>query len=196
MDTTRRRVARIVTEVLSPAVVAVALPLAVAWHATGQSVLATVAWGVVVAVFFSVLPMVFLVRGARKGRWEGHWVRDRADRTVPLLVCLLSAMVGMVIMLTGGAPDELLALSWAMIITLAVCLVVTRWWKISVHAAVAGGAVVMLAFVYGPWMLSLALLAALVCWARVEVEDHTPAQVTLGALVGPVVGGATFFAML
>jgi membrane-associated phospholipid phosphatase len=74
--------------------------------------------------------------------------------------------------------------------------VITRWWKISVHAAVAGGAVVMLAFVYGPWMLSLALLAALVCWARVEVEDHTPAQVTLGVLVGPVVGGATFFAML
>src|SRR6201999_405565 len=93
MDTTRA--ARVVTEVLSPAVVAVALPLVGAGHATGHDPLATAAWGVVVAVFFSVLPMVFLVRGARSGRWDGHWVRDRAHRMVPLLVCLLSALAGM-----------------------------------------------------------------------------------------------------
>ncbi len=195
MDTTGRRVAKIVTEVLSPAVVAVALPLAVAWHATGYDAVATVAWGVVIAIFFCVLPMAFLVRGARRGRWDGHWVRDRAHRMVPLLVCLGSALAGMVVMLVGGAPRELVALAWAMIITLAACLVITRWWKVSVHAAVAGGAVAMLAFVYGPWLLVLVALVALVCWARVAVEDHTVAQVVVGAALGPVVGGAAFLAL-
>jgi hypothetical protein len=36
---------------------------------------------------------------------------------------------------------------------------------------------------------------ALVCWARVTVEDHTVAQVVAGALLGPVVGGAVFLAL-
>jgi hypothetical protein len=193
MDSTRA--AHIVTEVLSPAVVAVALPLVVAWHATGHDLLATAVWGVVVAVFFSVLPMVFLVRGARSGKWDGHWVRERAHRTVPLLVCLLSALAGMAVMLVGGAPRELVALSWAMIVTLVACLVITRWWKISVHAAVAGGAVAMTTLLFGPWLLLLVALLVLVCWARVRLTDHTVAQVVAGALVGPVVGGAVFLAL-
>ncbi|HEY7592335.1 MAG TPA: hypothetical protein VH969_04215 [Actinophytocola sp.] len=195
MDITARRTALVVTELLSPAVVAVALPLAVAWHATGYDVPATLGWIAVVAIFFCVLPMAFLVHGARRGRWDGHWVRDRAHRTVPLLVCLASALAGMVVMLVAGAPRELVALAWAMIITLAVCLVITRWWKVSVHATVAGGAVAMLSFVYGPWFLLLALLVALVCWARVAVADHTATQVAVGALLGPLVGGAVFLAL-
>jgi membrane-associated phospholipid phosphatase len=195
VDTTARRAALIVTEVLSPAVVVVALPLAVAWHATGYEPLQTLGWGVLVAIFYSVLPMAFLVRGARRGRWEGHWVRDRAHRTVPLLVCLASALAGTAVMLAGGAPTELVALAWALIVTGVACLVITRWWKVSVHATVAGGAVAMVSYVYGPWWLLLAVLVALVCWARVVVEDHTVAQVVVGTLLGPVVGGAVFLAL-
>jgi membrane-associated phospholipid phosphatase len=192
MDITWRRAAGVVTEVLSPAVVVIALLLAVAWRATGHDVVATVGWSLLIAVFFSLLPMAYLVRGARRGRWDGHWVRDRAHRTVPLLVCLSSALAGVVIMLVGGAPRQVMALAWAMILTLVACLVITRWWKVSVHATVAGGAVAMVTLLYGPWLLLLALLVALVCWARVVVEDHTVAQVVAGAVLGPVVGGAVF----
>jgi len=189
------RLARIVTEALSPAVVVLLLPLAVAWHATGGSLAATVGWGVLVAVFYSVLPMAFLVHGARRGRWDGHWVRDRAQRTVPLLMCLVSALAGMGVMLLFDAPDAVVALAWAMICTLVACLVITRWWKISVHAAVAGGAVAMVTFLYGPWLLVLVPLVALVCWSRVAVTDHTVGQVLAGALLGPLVGGAIFLAL-
>jgi membrane-associated phospholipid phosphatase len=139
--------------------------------------------------------MAFLVRGARRGRWDGHWVRDRAHRTVPLLMCLASGLAGMAIMLLGGAPREVIALAWAMILTLVACLVITRWWKVSVHATVAGGAVAMVTLLYGPWLLLLAVLVVLVCWARVMVADHTVAQVVVGAVLGPVVGGAVFLAL-
>lgn len=199
MDTTVRpagyRTARIVTEVLSPAVVVVALPLAVAWHATGHDVAATAGWGLLVAVFYSVIPMAIGIRGARRGRWDGHWVRDREHRFVPLLLCLVSALVGLAIMLFGSAPREVIALAWSMITTLVACLVITRRWKVSVHATVAGGAVAMVTFLYGPWLLLLTLLVALVCWSRVVVEDHTVAQVVVGALLGPLVGGAVFLAL-
>ena len=66
-----RLVARLVTEVCSSAVVIMLLPFAVAWVATGHRVWLTVGWGLLIAVFSSVLPMAFIVRGARRGRWDG-----------------------------------------------------------------------------------------------------------------------------
>jgi len=86
-----------------------------------------------------------------------------------------------------GAPRELVALVAAMGVGLIVSLLVTLLWKISVHVAVVAGAVVILVLVFGPLLLVLAPLVALVGWARVEVADHTPAQVTAGRGLGATV---------
>jgi membrane-associated phospholipid phosphatase len=191
-STFAHRVARVVTEVCSPAVVVLLLPLAVAWHATGYRIGPTIGWGLVVAVFSSVLPMAFIVRGARLGRWDGHHVRNREGRLVPLVLCLASTALGLAILLFGHAPSDVVALDVAMLVTLLVCTVITRWWKISLHAAVAGGAAATLVLLYGPFLLVLVPVVVLVAWSRVEVSDHTVTQVVAGALVGPILGGAVF----
>ncbi|TCO48865.1 hypothetical protein [Actinocrispum wychmicini] len=186
------RLAKVVTEVLSPAVIVVLLPFAVAWNATGHALVRTVVWALVVAVFYSVLPMVFIVRGARRGQWDGHWVRERERRFVPLMMCLLSALVGLVILLAWDAPRDVVALAWSMVTVLVACVVITRWWKVSLHATVAGGAVATVILIYGWIMAVLIPLVALVAWARVKVRDHTAGQVVVGAFLGPVVGGVVF----
>ncbi|HEX6360232.1 hypothetical protein [Actinophytocola sp.] len=189
------RAARVVTEVLSPIVIVVALVLAVAWQGTGYALVPTLAWSLLVAVFYSAIPMVILVRGARRGRWGGHWVAERERRFVPFLLSLGSALVGLVIMLVGGAPRVVVALAWSMITIVVACLVITRWWKVSVHATVASGAAATIVLLYGPWYLVLVAGVALVCWARVTVAAHTVAQVVVGALLGPIVGGVVFLTL-
>ncbi|SDC14119.1 hypothetical protein [Actinokineospora iranica] len=192
LATTGGRLARVASEVFSPAVVVLVLPLAVAWSATGHDLGQTVLWGLEVALFSSVLPMVFIVRGARRGRWDTHHVRDREHRLLPLTVGLASTAVGIAILVLGNAPRAVLALSLSMFATLVVCIAVTRSWKVSLHAAVAGGAVAMAALLYGWWALALLAPLVLVCWSRVVLGDHTVAQVLVGVLLGPVVGGAVF----
>lgn len=187
-----RIVAQVVTEACSPAVVVLVLPLAVAWHATAHRIGPTVAWGLVVALFSSILPTVFIVRGARRGRWDGHHVRNREGRLVPLALCLASTVVGLVVLLAGGAPHDLVALDLAMLATLFVCTGITRWWKVSLHAAVAGGGAATMVLIYGLWWLFLVPAVALVGWARVRLTDHTVAQAVAGAVTGPVVGGVVF----
>jgi len=189
---TRSRVARTVTEVCSPAIVVVLLPIAVAWHATGHRVGPTVLWGLVVAVFSSVLPMVFIMRGARLGRWDGHHVRNREGRLVPLVLALGSTAVGLAILLFGHAPRDVIALDVAMLVTLFACTIVTRWWKISLHSAVSGGAVATLTLLYGPLWLAGVAIVILIGWSRVAIGDHTVTQVIAGALIGPILGGAIF----
>ena len=186
-----RRLARLVTEVLAPAPVVAALLLAVAWRSAPTPAEA-VTWALLAAAFCSALPMLYILRGVRRGRLTDHHVRLRRQRRGPLLVAGASVLVGLALLLAAGAPRAVVALVGAGGVGLAVAVAITLVWKISVHAAVAAGAVVVLVLVFGPALLVLAPLVALSAWARVQLEDHTPAQVAGGAAVGATVAGVVF----
>ncbi|XVV05363.1 hypothetical protein ACQPW3_08205 [Actinosynnema sp. CA-248983] len=200
---TRRRVARLATEVLAPWVWVLGLPLAIGWHATQQP-LPALLWGLVVGIFGSVIPMVVIVRGARQGKWDSHHVTNREGRVIPFVACTSSLAIGIAVLVLGDAPHQMLALALAMFATLVVCVAITfalpvdgsRGWKISMHAAVAAGASLMLVIAYGPWLLLMAAPVVLVCWSRVELRDHTRAQVIWGAAVGLMAGGGSYFLLI
>jgi hypothetical protein len=74
-----------------------------------------------------------------------------------------------------------------------VLMVITHWWKISLHAAGSAGAGVVLTIVYAApaWLVAVfAASVGLVSWSRVRLDDHTPAQVLVGvATGGALIGG-------
>lgn len=192
----RHTAARLITEVLAPWVLVLSLPLAIAWHAT-ERVGPTLLWGVIVGATGSILPMIVIVRGARRGDWNSHHVTDREGRVVPFIACISSVAAGITILLLADAPHQMLALALSMFASLLVCSAITfgLTHKISMHAAVAAGAAVTLAVAYGPWLALLLIAAAIIAWSRVELGDHSPSEVTTGLLVGCVTGGALYWAL-
>jgi membrane-associated phospholipid phosphatase len=64
------------------------------------------------------------------------------------------------------------------------------------HTAVAGGAAVVLALTYSPAFWALTIAVAAIAWSRVELGDHTRHQVIGGAIVGALVGGGLFAALI
>ncbi|MFC7343767.1 hypothetical protein [Saccharopolyspora griseoalba] len=185
------RFARLLSEVGAPWVIVLVLPVAVARQAT-HHVGAALGWGLLVALTSSILPMGVMVWGARTGRWDGHHARDRAGRLVPFIALIGMSAVGLVLLVALGAPWLLIALDISMIAALLVTGAITARWKISMHAAVAAGAVATLAVLHGPAAWALLLAVAAISWSRVHLGDHTPAQVAAGALVGLTFGGALF----
>ncbi|MBB5850019.1 hypothetical protein ACFQ05_22715 [Amycolatopsis umgeniensis] len=194
---TRHRLARIATEVLAPWVWVLGLPLVIAWQVTGHHLGETVLWGLIVGVTGSLIPMAVIVRGARKGKWDSHHVTDRAGRLVPFAVCIGSLAGGFVILIAGDAPHEMIALAAAELVCLVAALAITfgMKFKISMHAMVAAGAAVMLIRVYGPWLALVFLGVGWVCWSRVELGDHTKAEVTVGTAAGVILGGGVYLAL-
>ncbi|MFD6071936.1 phosphatase PAP2 family protein [Amycolatopsis lurida] len=194
---TRRRAARIATEVLAPWVWVLGLPLAVAWQVTGHHLGEALMWGLIVGVTGSLIPMAVIVRGAKQGKWDSHHVTNRAGRLIPFAACIGSLAFGFVVLIVGNAPHQMIALAAAELGCLLVALAVTFGFKfkISMHAIVAAGATVMLMSVYGPWLALLFLGVAWVCWSRVELKDHTTAEVSVGTLVGLIVGGGAYLAL-
>lgn len=189
--TPRMRLARIVTEALAPAVLVAVLLLLLGWHSDGFR-LRGLLWGGVAALFESVLPFAYILGGVRAGRLTDHHVSDRRQRRGPLLVGLASVAVGFAVLVALGAPRQLLAAVVAGGAGLVVAVVVSHWWKMSIHAAVAAGACAILTLVFGPYALLALPLVVLVGWSRVQLTDHTAGQVLVGTVVGALVAGAVF----
>ena len=191
-ETRRPGLATVVTEATAPAPTALLLLLAVAWHSAPNR-LAALLWGVVAVLFAAVLPFAFILRGVRRGHWEDHHVSERHSRRVPLLVGMASVVVGLALLAAGGAPRELVALVAAMLVGLAVTLLVSLRWKISIHTSVIGGTAVILGLVFGWPLLVVAVpVVLLVAWARVRLGAHSAAQVASGAAVGALVAALVY----
>jgi membrane-associated phospholipid phosphatase len=167
----------------------IATTLAIGWHADGA---AGLGWGAVAALFAGVLPMVFISRGVRRGRWDDRYVGAKRPRLIVLAFILASVAAGLALLIGLGAPRELSGYIGCMLASVAVLAAITTVWKISIHCAVAGGSVTILTLLFGPWLVPAYLLVVLTGWSRVVLKDHTTAQVIAGSLLGAAAAVATY----
>lgn len=77
-------------------------------------------------------------------------------------------------------------LSTAYLLITFVVLIVTLFWRISIHMAGLMAPITALILVFGMQYSPLYLLAVPLAWARTELRAHTLPQVVLGAVVGVV----------
>jgi membrane-associated phospholipid phosphatase len=187
----RLRAARLVSELLSPPAILVVLALVVAWDSSPTPG-AAVVWGAIAAAFASLLPYALILRGVRQGRLADRNISVRQQRVGFGVVAIASIMTGLAVLAAFDAPAEMVALLGSIAVGVACGWVITLWWKISVHAAIAAGAATVLMLVHGTALLAAWPLVALVAWSRVQVGDHTPAQVLAGVALGVLVNATTF----
>ncbi|HEX3964124.1 MAG TPA: hypothetical protein VHZ03_47005 [Trebonia sp.] len=189
---TRQTVAAVASYLLEPKNWIIVAVMAVGWRYGGA---AGLGWGAVAACFAAVLPTVFITRGVRQGRWADRYVGARGSRLAVLAFILGSVFTGLCVLALGGAPRELTWYLGCMLGSVAVLALITTAWKISIHCAVASGAVTILALIYGPWMLGGYVLVALTAWSRLELGDHTRAQVIAGTILGAAAAVASYAAI-
>lgn len=149
-------------------------------------------------LFFALVPASYVYWELQRGRVASLNIRDRTRRERPLLVTIACYLTGAALMSALSVPGQGL-LGWLMAcygFNTGLTLLVTRYWKISIHAlAIAAIPSVLFFLAYGLgrstpfpalWLLfgfSTACIP-LVGWARVRLHHHTPQQVIAGALGG------------
>ncbi len=184
------RLARWATELFAPQVLVIGLPPVVGLIPLGWP---GAAWGLVASALCGGVPTLVIAVGVRTGRLDSRHILDRSRRAGPLLAAVAAVMVALALMSALGAPRLLVATVSGMLAGLAVTLPITLRWKISFHAAVSAGTVVVLAHVLPavPALAAGAVVVAGVCWARVRLAHHTPAQVLAGVAAGVTSSWAT-----
>lgn len=177
------RFAQLVTDKLAPGYVGATVIFLVAVR-TAPSMASGVLGGVVGAVCTCIIPETVIRAGARRGRWDRH-VQVRQQRAGLLSVALLSGLAGLVILDRLGASEVLRVVVGSGLVGVAVTMVVSLFWKTSVHAGAMWGATVYAYLLAGPVVgLVLTALSFLTMWSRVRLRQHTSGEVIVGALLG------------
>ncbi|GAA1386981.1 hypothetical protein [Catellatospora chokoriensis] len=175
------RAAALVSEVLHPGIFSLVLPPAVGAVAAGWG---GALWGLLACVFTAGIPLLIILGGVRRGRLSNHHMDRREERAAPLGLSVVSVAAGLGLLTFLNAPAPLRATVAALGAALAVTTLVNLWWKLSAHAAtVSAAAVVLTAALGGPGAVSW-LMVAVVCWARLRLGAHDPAQIGAGVLAG------------
>ena len=181
----RVHVARHVSNVLSPAAVSLPSVALVALYHTRNS-LAALAYACVTLFFLSFGPMAYIIIGVRRGKFIDADVSIRSQRIGPFLFGLGSTLLGLGVLSFFHGPKNLETLLLNTLIIGLIMMVITLWWKISLHASSLAGALTMLTALYGNAILPAFALVVLVSWSRVVLRRHTVAQVVAGSVVSIV----------
>lgn len=138
-----------------------------------------------IILFFVVIPILLMWILKKFKMIKSFDVFERQKRIIPFIFTIISYSLGFVILLYAkDSPVFLKSMTLCYIINTVVILIVTIWWKMSVHAMAIAGPIVGLHYFFGNVILPFYLLIILVGYSRVVLKRHTIAQVIAGGLTG------------
>lgn len=140
------------------------------------------------------LPSIFFIIMLRKGFIKEVEIPERQERILPILITGVF-FYATYHMLSRTMIHPIFA--WYMLsatLLVVLCLIITYFWKISIHMSAMGamtGALIGISLLFSlpliPWILLAVILSGFVGFARLRLEAHTQAQVYAGYLLGLIV---------
>ncbi|MHC4536911.1 MAG: hypothetical protein ACYS6K_23430 [Planctomycetota bacterium] len=152
-------------------------------------------WTTITVLFITIIPFIYIYLKVKQGKLPDLHIVTRGQRIVPLLFTQLSAIIGVFILYILTAPKGVIDLGICYIVNGIVFILITQFWKISLHSAVVAGCVTALAYIVTPKMAFLFFLIPIVAWARIQRKRHTLIQTIAGAIIAIIVTGLTLKAI-
>lgn len=179
--TTRYHLARTISNVLCPPVMAVPILVTAVWV---SNVPGTWRFGLLYVLIAMLLPLAHLLWSVLTGRVSDIHLENRRDRTESFLVSIACSTIALLLLVQLGAPPMFLVFVRAVLLQAIILFAITMFWQVSVHTAAAASTGTVLVLAIGPTMGAVLALVPVVGWARMHLRRHTLAQVIVGALIG------------
>ena len=144
-------------------------------------------WAAAYGLLAVLLPALYVLWLYHQGLVADIHLRNRTERTRPLIVTLVLAITAWALLAAASGPRLLLVLAGANVIQTLLFFGITLHWKISAHTAAAAGLAVLSWLLLDSAAMPLVLSVPVIAWARVRLSDHTPAQTVAGAMLGSLI---------
>lgn len=149
-----------------------------------------------VCLFFAaLLPSIIAYLWVRNKKLEMD-MPYKEDRLYPLLWILISYLLGVVVLYIMAAPAITTVLMFCYFSNTLAVLVISLFWKISIHSVGIAGPVAFLIYVFGYTGLIFLILIPLIMWSRLILKRHTLNQVMAGAFLGFILTSAQIYLFL
>ena len=150
-------------------------------------------WAFLCLTFAMIIPYLYIHILLRKKVIRDLHISNKEDRIKPLIITIISNIIGFSILYILKAPLFLEAMFLIVIISTIIFGIITYFWKVSAHTAWITFTVITFNILFGKWMLFLLPLIPMVGWARVKIKRHTVKQVISGSIISFI---TTFFIYL
>jgi membrane-associated phospholipid phosphatase len=178
------RIAQIVSAIFHPlALPAIAFTFLVVADSTHDLPHKLIVEGVAI-VFSVILVPAYIFFLKRKGVVDSADITIREQRINPLLMAVVSYFIGFLLLKTVGASGLIQGLMFCYATNTLLIVVITNWWKVSVHTTAISGPLVVLAYQFSSVVFPFFGLILLVGASRLILKRHTFAQVLVGAAIG------------
>ncbi len=185
------KIARIVTEVFTPPLLAVVAMGVVSYQSSAHTSEFLKWWGLS-SLLIGIIPVAFILMRLRGGHLSDHNMSVANQRYMPFVISIASNLAAFVVMRLMSAPPFIIAFTLSAVTVLVLAILLTPKCKMSIHCSTVAGMAIILTFVLGTWAWSMVILVPVVGWSRVKVAQHTVPQVVLGGMVGAGVTWAIF----
>lgn len=185
------KIAKIVTEIFTPPLIAVVALGAVSFNSAG-SIAEFLKWWGISSLLIGIIPVAFILKRLHAGRLSDHHIYVASQRYMPFVISIASTIVALIVFKLMSAPPFIVAFTLSAMGILVMAMLLNPKCKISIHCSTIAGITIILTFVLGAWAWSMVILVPVVGWSRVKVEQHTIPQVVLGGIVGASVTWAIF----
>ncbi len=137
-----------------------------------------------VILFLSILPIATLLILLKYNWVSDMVVSDKTERLIPLRFAVIFALIAFVILSYVQAEPIIRGLTFVFVTNTGVILIITRYWKISIHAMSTAGLMTAL-WLYGIHMPALMVVAIFaVSAARIHLNAHSFHQILVGNILG------------
>ncbi len=188
----RKRIANLISNIMNPFLVALIIILLLSFEST-SSTLDALKWSLIL-IALSILPIfsviIYLVRNKRL---DSIFNSVRGQRTKVYWLAGVCVGVGCVVLTYWGAPLILRAAFVAGLSAAVIFMCINLLWKISLHAAFITALVAVLVILYGWIAVVTVLLIPLMSWSRIELKQHSLAQVATGAPLAALIIAVVFY---
>ena len=137
-------------------------------------------------LFSNLLPIITIIVLQRYGIISDLDASIRKQRIMPLSLGVLYATIGFIVLTLQNADYILRGLMFCFITNTAIIILITRYWKISIHTMGVAGLLAAL-WVNGQQSpLIMGCILVLVASARVALKAHNISQVLVGSFLGMI----------
>src|SRR3990167_839699 len=191
----KKTIAQLISRIFDPAVLGVVI-LLVAIGKSPMNYTEMFAWLLVIVILNGLVPLLFLIYFTNHGYVFDDVLTNSGvhqQRIRLFLVFWTVVAVELLVLVSTPQYQPLLAVFTGGLIAATFAVIITRFWKISLHSALATFFVAMLIFIYGTNIWPVILFIPLVFWSRMYLHRHTFWQLSAGMLMAFFIILATFY---
>jgi hypothetical protein len=141
-------------------------------------------WGLFYIFTVIGIPTLYVFWLLRTGRIADFHMYSREERIKPMVLVVIACIIAWLILIAFNVRYELRLFAGIGILLTSLLTLITKFWKISIHATSVSGLSTFLVVLFG-WSYGLVLLSIpLVTWARMRTKNHSFKQLMAGTFVG------------